>query len=88
MATNRSQFYQFSPPRLPAASDEYDPVYMSGMLNILNLFFQRLNSVQPISIASLNINIGTLPTQADLANLRSGDVYRDTSASNVLKVKV
>ena len=88
MATNRSQFYQFSSPRLPAAPDEYDPVYMSGMLNILNLFFQRLNSVQPISIASLNINIGTLPTQADLANLRSGDVYRDTSASNVLKVKV
>jgi hypothetical protein len=30
----------------------------------------------------------SLPTQADLANLRSGDVYVDTSASNVLKVKV
>ncbi len=30
----------------------------------------------------------SLPTQADLANLRSGDVYYDTSASNVLKVKV
>ena len=30
----------------------------------------------------------SLPTQADLANLRVGDVYVDTSASNVLKVKV
>jgi hypothetical protein len=30
----------------------------------------------------------SLPTQADLANLRSGDVYVDTSASNVLKVKI
>jgi len=30
----------------------------------------------------------SLPTQADLANLRSGDVYVDTTASNVLKVKV
>jgi hypothetical protein len=30
----------------------------------------------------------SLPTQADLANLRSGDVYVDTSASNALKVKV
>jgi hypothetical protein len=29
-----------------------------------------------------------LPTQADLANLRSGDVYRDTTAGNVLKIKV
>jgi hypothetical protein len=30
----------------------------------------------------------SLPTQADLANLRSGDVYYDTTANNVLKVKV
>ncbi len=88
MATNKSQFYQFSPPHLPAATAEYDAVYMNGMLNVLNLFFQRLNSVQPISIASLNINIDTLPTQTSLANLRSGDVYQDTTASNVLKVKV
>ena len=30
----------------------------------------------------------SLPTQADLTNLRVGEVYVDTSASNVLKVKV
>jgi len=30
----------------------------------------------------------SLPTQADLANLRAGDIYYDTSASNVLKIKV
>ena len=29
----------------------------------------------------------SLPTQADLSNLRSGDVYYDTSAANVLKMK-
>ena len=29
----------------------------------------------------------SLPTQADLANLRSGDIYYDTTASNVLKIK-
>ena len=86
--TNKSQLFQFSPPHLPVAPQQYDPVFMSGMLNILNLFFQRVNTVQPLSIASLNINIDTLPTQADLATLRSGDIYRDTSASNVLKVKV
>jgi hypothetical protein len=30
----------------------------------------------------------SLPTQAEFANLRAGDVYVDTTASNVLKVKV
>jgi hypothetical protein len=29
----------------------------------------------------------SLPTQADLSNLRAGDVYYDTTAGNVLKVK-
>jgi len=31
--------------------------------------------------------VSSLPTQADLSNLRSGDVYYDTSANNVLKIK-
>jgi len=30
----------------------------------------------------------SLPTQADLANLRLGDIYYDTTAGNVLKIKV
>ena len=30
----------------------------------------------------------SLPTQADLANLRAGDIYYDTTAANVLKIKV
>lgn len=29
----------------------------------------------------------SLPTQADLASLRTGDVYYDTTAGNVLKIK-
>jgi len=29
----------------------------------------------------------SIPTQSDLSSLRVGDVYYDTSASNVLKVK-
>ena len=40
-----------------------------------------------VTIAKLNIDIGLLPTEADLTNLRSGDVYRDT-ADNSLKIKV
>ena len=61
---------------------------MSGFINVLYLFFQQVNAVQPINIAKLNIDLNTLPTQANLATLRSGDVYRDTTAGNVLKVKV
>jgi hypothetical protein len=80
-------FMQEAPPRLPAPTQEYDAAYMGQMLNVLNLFFQRLNAIQPINIAQLNINIDTLPTQADLANLRVGEVYRDT-ADNRLKIKV
>jgi hypothetical protein len=30
----------------------------------------------------------SLPTQADLAYLRAGDIYYDTTAGNVLKIKV
>jgi hypothetical protein len=61
---------------------------MSGVLNVLYLFFQQLDGVQPVNAAALNLDIATLPTQADLATLRQGDVYRDTSAGNALKVKV
>jgi hypothetical protein len=65
---------------------------MGQMLNVLNLFFQRLNAIQPINIAQLNININTLPTEADLPNLRLGDVYRDTQdgvqdTSQMLRIK-
>ena len=79
--------FQASPPRLPVAPNEYSPVYMSQMLNILNLYFQQLNAVQPINIAQLNIDVERFPTEADVADLRVGDVYRDT-ADDTLKIKV
>jgi hypothetical protein len=81
-------FSRVTPPRPTAAPPEYTTAFMDQMQNIFNLFFQQTNAVQQINISSLNIDINTLPTQADVANLRVGDVYRDTSASNVLKVKV
>ena len=44
-------------------------------------------------LASLNLNIATLPTEADLPRLRVGDVYRDTqdgvqATSQMLRIKV
>jgi hypothetical protein len=46
--------------------------------------------VAALNFSSPNATGGTVysfPTQADLANLRIGDVYVDTSAGNVLKMK-
>ena len=83
-----SLFSTATPPRLPTPPEQYSPVFMAEYNRILFLFFQQLNSVQPISITSLNINVARLPTDASLSTLRSGDVYRDTTAGNVLKIKV
>jgi hypothetical protein len=47
--------------------------------------------ISALSCAKPDINGSptvSLPTQADLANLRKGDVYYDTTAGNVLKIKV
>jgi hypothetical protein len=76
-----------SPPRLPTAPEEYSEPFMSAFSKVLYLYFQQINAVQPINITSLNINVERMPTQASLATLRSGDVYRDTTAGNVLKIK-
>jgi hypothetical protein len=90
-------------PRLPAVTPEYDPVVFNQLFNILRMYFAQLDNAGPIAgssqfngtdvVAGLSFapNAGastpSLPTQADLANLRVGDIYYDTSASNVLKVK-
>lgn len=75
-------------PSLPLPPDEYDRRYFDQLTNILRLYFNQLNNPGDIGGATLNLNLETLPTQANLADLRSGDVYRDTTAANVLKIKV
>jgi hypothetical protein len=91
-------------PRLPAAPDAYDRAYQDQFTSLLRLYFNQLDNSGPINIATHRIGANiiaalsappvpgtatpSLPTQADLANLRVGDVYYDTTASNVLKVKV
>ena len=79
---------QRNPPNLPLPPAVYDQQYMNLLTNAIRLFFNNINSIQPISIAGLNIDLNTLPTEATLATLRVGDVYRDTAAGNVLKIKV
>jgi hypothetical protein len=91
-------------PRLPNAPDAYDASTFNQLVNVLRLYFNQLDNAGPISAAtqfngtsvvaglSFPPNPGattpSLPTQANLSALRVGDIYYDTSANNVLKVKV
>jgi hypothetical protein len=67
---------------------------MNALSNVIRLFFNEINAVQQLNLASLNLDLRTLPTDADLPNLRVGDVYRDTqggtiqTGTNVLRIKV
>ena len=91
-------------PRLPGAPDQYDRAYQDQLTNLLRLYFNQLDNNSPITISTqraganiiaalsappvIGTSVPSLPTEADLANLRVGDVYYDTTADNVLKVKV
>ena len=79
-----------TPPNLPLAPDAYERRYQEQLNNVLRLFFNQLSNPGDIGGATLNLNIGTLPTEADLPSLRIGDVYRDTTTgatSQVLRIK-
>ena len=81
-------------PNIPQAPKEYDQSYMNSFSNVIRLFFNTINTVQQLNLAALNLDIRTLPTDADFDSLREGDVYRDTvggtaqSGTNVLRIKV
>jgi hypothetical protein len=56
---------------------------------------QTVSSTQIVSAMNFSTvdqatqtRVVSLPTQADLSKLRVGDLYRDTSAGNVIKIKV
>ena len=80
------------PPNLPLAPDEYDRRYQDQLNNVLRLFFAQLSNPGDMGGATLNLNLDTLPTEADLPTLRLGDVYRDTqdgvqATSQMLRIK-
>ena len=80
-----------SPPNLPLAPAEYESRYFAQLNNVLRLYFNQLNNPGDMGGATLNLNINTLPTSADFASLRSGDVYYDisggTATSYPLRIK-
>jgi hypothetical protein len=81
-----------TPPSLPLAPDEYERRYFAQLNNVLRLYFNQLSNPGDMGGATLNLNLATLPTEADLPNLRLGDVYRDTqdgvqATSQMLRIK-
>jgi hypothetical protein len=49
---------------------------------------QIISAINFSVVDSNGTRVVSLPTQDDLVNLKVGDVYYDTTASNVLKVKL
>ena len=79
-------------PRLPNPTPVYDQQYMEALINSIRLYFNQLDNPGAMQGSSLNLDLNTLPTQADLPNLRLGDVYRDTvdgiqTTSQMLRIK-
>ena len=82
-----------TPPSLPLAPEQYQRYYQDQLNSILRLFFNQISNPGDMGGATLNLNLNTLPTDADLPNLRIGDVYRDTqdgvqATSQMLRIKV
>jgi hypothetical protein len=65
----------------------YSPGWFSQMTQRLRTTFNQLNTFQPILAASILADANKFPTDANYADLRSGEFYVDTTAGNVLKMK-
>lgn len=75
-------------PEFGSVPSQYTPAWFAQMLQRLRTTFNQLNTYQPILAGQiLTGEDGRFPTQADLANLRKGELYIDTSAGNVVKAK-
>lgn len=83
-------------PRLPSAPLEYNQRFMDQLMQTLRLYFSQLDNSGPLQGTTLNLStidqltgleVVGIPTQASLATLKVGDIYYDTTAGNVLKIK-
>jgi len=79
-------------PSLPLPGNEYERGYFDKLTNVLRLYFNQLDNPGPMGATGLNFDLNNLPTDADLATLRLGDVYRDTqdgvqATSQMLRIK-
>ena len=70
------------PPVLGNPPSQYDAAYFNDMARKLRIAFEQLNVQGPLQVETLNIS--NLPTST--VGLKSGDIWVDTGAGNVLKV--
>jgi hypothetical protein len=83
-----------NPPNVPLAPPAYEQAYLNALNNTLRLFYNNINAVQQLSLAGVNFDLKTLPTDKNYDILRYGDVYRDTqggtlqTGTNILRIKV
>jgi hypothetical protein len=54
-----------TPPSLPLAPKEYESRYFSQLNNVLRLYFNQLSNPGDMGGSTLNLNLATLPTEAD-----------------------
>jgi len=73
----RLYFQQLDNPGASAASTQ--TVSATQIVSAMN--FSTLDQATGLRVVSL-------PTEADLARIRVGDLYRDTTADNVIKIKI
>ena len=90
-------------PLLPVAPNEYSRAYQDQLTNVLRIYFNQIDNSNPINISTQRASgaviaalsappvVGTttpsFPTDADLSDLRVGDVYYDTLNYNVMRMK-
>jgi hypothetical protein len=71
----RLYFQQLDNPGICQASTNYSGAKILSAMNFSTLDTAGIQQV-------------SLPTQLDIAKLRTGDLYYDTAANNVIKIKV
>jgi hypothetical protein len=71
-----------------AQLDNPGPSAMSTQRNTVNGTVKVISALNFSQANATGIQVVSLPTQADYANITVGSVYVDTANANVLKVKV
>jgi hypothetical protein len=78
--TSNTIFNRFVAPRLPNATQEYDPRYLDQLNNILRLYFNQIDDIFQQLNANVPLTVATLPS-ASTAGVGSRAFVTDSSVS-------
>lgn len=90
---------KLTPTALPVAPNEYNSEYMNRLLKQISLEFRKQAAITPVTCGSdlsgeagypiSGLTIINIPTDPDVvARLPDWSLWCDTSADNVLKIKI